>query len=194
MEFKALVQARRSVRSFDAVDVTDEQVAAIIDAGRWAPSPLNLQPWEFILVSDPEIKKQIKEVAEAAKQEVMDNEGPGWVAKYAMDWLPDAPVFIVVVTDPKKNGLGSFFGQGQGAVQAASACVQNMMLAAADMGLGSIWFTFFRPEKLKALLNVPENLDITGVLPVGTPKDPGKAPPRKDPTVYTQRYGKSNPS
>lgn len=189
MEFKALAQARRSVRSFDATEVTDEQIAAIIDAGLWAPSPLNLQPWEFIVVSDPEIKKQIKGVAEAAKQEVMDNEGPGWVAKYAMDWLLEAPVFIIVVADPKKSGLGSFFGQGNGAIQAASACVQNMMLAAADMGLGSIWFTFFRPEKLKELLNVPENLDIAAVLPVGTPKDPAKAPPRKEPTVYSQQYG-----
>ncbi len=189
MEFKTLVQARRSVRSFDATEVTDEQIAAIIDAGLWAPSPLNLQPWKFIVVSDPEIKKQIKEVAEAAKQEVMDNEGPGWVAKYSMDWLLDAPVFIIVVADPKKSGLGSFFGQGNGAIQAASACVQNMMLAAADMGLGSIWFTFFRPEKLKELLNVPENLDIAAVLPVGTPKDPAKAPPRKEATVYSQKYG-----
>ena len=57
MEFKALVQARRSVRSFEATEVTDEQIASIIDAGLWAPSPLNLQPWEFIVVSDPEIKK-----------------------------------------------------------------------------------------------------------------------------------------
>lgn len=188
MEFKELVQARRSVRSFDATEVTDEQIAAIIDAGLWAPSPLNLQPWEFIVVSDPEIKKQIKAVAEAAKQEVMDNEGPGWVAKYAMDWLLEAPVFIIVVADSKKSGLGSFFGQGNGAIQAAAACVQNMMLAAADMGLGSIWFTFFRPEKLKELLNVPENLDIAAVLPVGTPKDPAKAPPRKEPAVYAQQY------
>ena len=189
MEFKELVQARRSVRSFDATEVTDEQIAAIIDAGLWAPSPLNMQPWEFIVVSDPEIKKQIKEVAEAAKQEVMDNEGPGWVAKYSMDWLLEAPVFIIVVADPKKIGLGSFFGQGHGAVQAASACVQNMMLAAADMGLGSIWFTFFRPEKLNELLNVSEDLDIAAVLPVGTPKEPAEAPPRKEPTVYAQKYG-----
>ena len=189
MEFKTLVQARRSVRSFEATAVTDEQIAAIIDAGRWAPSPLNLQPWEFIVVTDPAIKKQIKEVGEAAKQEVMDNEGPGWVAKYAMDWLLEAPVFIIVVADPKKSGLGGFFGQGNGAIQAAAACVQNMMLAAADMGLGSLWFTFFRPEALKAALNIPEHLDVAAVLPVGTPKDPSKAPPRKEPAVYSQQYG-----
>ena len=146
MDFETLVQSRRSERSFETTEVTDEQITAIIDAGLWAPSPLNLQPWEFIVVSDPEIKKQIKEVAESAKQEVMDHEGPGWVAKYAMDWLLEAPVFIIVISNPEKNGLGSFFGQGHGALQATSACIQNMMLAAANMGLGSIWFTFFRPK------------------------------------------------
>lgn len=191
MEFKSLVQARRSVRSFEATEVTDEQIAAVIDAGLWAPSPLNLQPWEFIVVSDPEIKKQIKEVAETAKQEVMNSEGPGWVAKYAMDWLLEAPVLIIVISNPKKSGLGSYFGQGNGALQATSACVQNMMLAAADMGLGSTWFTFFRPEKLNEALNIPENLEIAAVLPIGTPNDPAKAPPRKEPKVYAQQYGKT---
>ncbi len=191
MEFNTLVQTRRSVRSFEATEVTDEQIAAIIDAGLWAPSPLNLQPWKFIVVSDPDIKSQIKEVAEAAKQEVLDNDGPGWVSKYSMDWLIEAPVFIIVVVDPKKGGLGDFFGQEGGAMQAASACVQNMMLAAADMGLGSLWFTFFRPEKLKALLNVPENLDIAGAIPIGRPKDQAKAPPRKEAEVFAQKYGSS---
>jgi nitroreductase len=60
------------------------------------------------------------------------------------------------------------------------------------MGLGSTWFTFFRPEKLHAVLNVPENLEIAAVLPIGTPKDPAKAPPRKEPKVYAQHYGKSD--
>ena len=61
--------------------MTDEQITGIIDAGLRAPDPINLQSWKFIVFSDPEIKKQIKEVAESAKQELMDSEGPGWQAK-----------------------------------------------------------------------------------------------------------------
>jgi nitroreductase len=97
-------------------------------------------------------------------------------------------VFIVVVFDPSKGGLGVFFNQPHGALQAVSACVQNMMLAAADQGLGSLWFTFFDPADLQSVLNIPENLEIAGVIPIGKPKGEMKAPPRKEPVVHKDRY------
>ncbi len=192
MEFKDLVKTRRSCRAFESASVSEEMLTAILDAGRWAPNPLNLQPWEFIIVTDPEIKSQIRRVAEEARQEVIDKGGPGWVTKYGMGFLEEAPVLIAVVFDPSRSGLGSFFDQSYGALQAASACVQNMMLATADMGLGSLWCTFFRPEKLQALLNVPDNLEIAGVVPIGKPKGPVEPPPRKDLKIHRQRYGQSS--
>jgi nitroreductase len=189
MEFKDVVKTRRSCRSFETSSVPEELLTAILDAGRWAPSPLNLQPWEFIILTDPEVKAQVRKVAEEAKQEVIDKDGPGWVAKYGMGYLEEAPVLVVVVVDPSRSGLGSFFDQRYGAMQAGSACIQNMMLAAADMGLGALWCTWFRPEKLQALLDVPENLEIAGVVPIGKPTEPIEAPPRKDPKIYRKRYG-----
>ena len=188
MEFATLVEARRSCRSFEAAEISEEQLAEILDAGQWAPSPLNLQPWEFITIRDPGIKAKVMEIAQAAKQDVIDNDGPGWVSKYPMNFLTEAPVLIVVVYEPAKKGLGDFFGQSHGAIQAASACIQNILLAAADMGFGSLWFTFFRSEKLKPVLNIPENLEIAGVIPIGTPKGEIKAPPRKEPVVHRERY------
>ena len=107
---------------------------------------------------------------------------------YGVDFLEEAAVLIVVVVNPSRGGLGSFFGQKHGAIQAASACVQNMLLACADMGLGALWFTFFRPEKLRAILNIPEKLEIAGVIPIGTPKEPTKTPPRKEPKIHRNRY------
>ncbi|UCH19730.1 MAG: nitroreductase family protein [Deltaproteobacteria bacterium] len=192
MEFKELVKARRSCRSFDTSALTDDQLNAILEAGQWAPSPLNLQPWQFIIVTDPEIKAGIKAIAEEARQGVVDQGGPGWVNKYPMDFIAEAPVLIVVVVDPAKGGLGTFFGQQYGALSASCACVQNMMLAAADMGLGSLWLTFFDPEKLRDLLDIPANLEVTGVLPIGKPKGEMEAPPRKPPKVHQQRFTKSN--
>ncbi len=189
MEFKDLVKTRRSCRSFEPSSISEEMLTVILDAGRWAPNPLNLQPWEFIIVTDPQLKAEICQIAEEARQEVIDKGGPGWVTKYGMDYLKEAPVLITVVFDPSRSGLGNFFNQPHGAVQAASACVQNMMLAAADMGLGSLWCTFFRPEKLQALLNVPDNLEIAGVVPIGKPKGPVEPPPRKDLKIHRQRYG-----
>ena len=192
MEFKKLVKERRSYRAFDPTPVSEEQLNVILDAGRWAPSPLNLQPWEFVVITDPKVKSQIQEIANEAKQKVIDSDGPGWVSKYGMDFLLEAPVLVVVVDDPAKGGLGSFFDQKLGAIQAASACAQNMMLAAADMGLGSLWFTFFNPERLRTLLGIPNHLEVAGIIPIGKPKEAAKAPPRKDPKVHHERYGSSS--
>jgi nitroreductase len=189
MEFKELVMTRRSCRAFESSDVTDEQVATILEAGQWAPSPLNLQPWEFIVVTDPAVKTQIRAVAEEARQRVVDGGGPGWAGKYGVSFIEDAPVLIVVVCDPGKGGLGNFFNQRHGAMQAASACVQNMMLAAADMGFDTLWFTFFDPANLAGGLKIPENLEIAGVIPVGKPAGSTDAPPRKALKVYRDYYG-----
>ncbi len=192
MEFKELVKARRSCRAFDGAEVTEAQLSFILEAGQWAPSPLNLQPFEFIVITDDKIKAQIKRIGEEARQAVIDNGGPGWAAKSGMDFIETAPVLMVVTVDPEKGGLGSFFGQKYGAMQAASACIQNMMLAASDMGLESLWFTFFAPDKLQKMLDIPQNLEIAGVLPIGKPKEPIKAPPRKAPRVHRQRYLEMN--
>ncbi|MBW1695918.1 MAG: nitroreductase family protein [Deltaproteobacteria bacterium] len=190
MEFSELVKSRRSCRSFDETPIPEEHLQAILKAGQWAPSPLNLQPWEFIIITDPTIKTRIKEVAEEARQEVIDKNGPGWVKKYEMQFLQQAPVLVVVTVDLSKGGLGDFFGQRTGAIQAASACVQNMMLAASDQGFETLWFTFFQPEKLKSVLSIPKHLEIAAVIPMGKPREAAKAPPRKDPSVHREQYSK----
>ena len=188
MELTDVMKARRSCRAFETTALPDEQIEAIVDAGRWAPSPLNLQPWEFIVVTDSEMKRRIRQIGEEARQKVIDGGGPGWAKKYSMDFLEQAPVLIVVVSDPRKGGLGGFFGQPQGAMQAACACVQNMMLAAADLGLGSLWFTFFNPETVRALLNVPVEKEVVAVLPIGRPQQVPEPPPRKAPRMHQDRY------
>ena len=188
MEFKELVKARRSCRAFDSAAVTEEQLTFILEAGQWAPSPLNLQPFEFIVITDENIKAQVKRIGEEARQAVIDNGGPRWAAKYDMTYIAEAPVLITIIVDPAKGGLGGFFNQKYGAMQAAASCIQNMMLAASDLGLESLWFTFFAPEKLQAALDIPQNLEIAGVLPIGKPKEPIKAPPRKEPKIHHQRY------
>jgi len=192
MEFKDLIKARRSCRSFEASSVSEGQLDAILNAGRWAPNPLNLQPWEFIIITAPEIKAMVRGVAEDAKQEVIEQNGPGWVKKYGVEFLEEAPVLVVVLANTSLGGLGSFFGQKHGAIQAASACVQNMMLAAADMELGSLWFTFFRPEKLRVVLHIPEDMEIAAVVPFGKPKGQIMAPPRKELMIHRQHYGASS--
>jgi 5,6-dimethylbenzimidazole synthase len=188
MEFQEVIRARRSCRSFDPSAVAQEQLSAILDAGQWAPSPLNLQPWEFIVITDPEKKMRIREAGEVARQRVVDSGGPGWVKKYSMGFVEEAPVMIAVVFDPTKGGLGEYFQQPYGALQAASACVQNMMLAAAEFGLGTLWFTFFNPDKVRAILNIPQDREIAAIILIGKPKQTLDAPPRKAPKIHPEQY------
>ena len=188
MTTEILFESRRSCRAYNSDPVSEGQLHAILTAGQWAPSPLNLQPWEFIIVDDPETKTRIRKAAETARQAVIDNGGPGWAAKYDLTFLEEAPLMIAVAADPSKGGLGDYFGQEHGAIQAAAACIQNMMLAASQMALGSLWFTFYRPDELKAILQVPERLALAGLVLFGTPKKPVPVPPRKDPIVHRRRY------
>ena len=192
MEFKELVKSRRSCRAFEPDPIPEDQLAAILEAGQWAPRPMNDLPWKYNVITDDEVKSQIREVAEAAKQAVLDGGGPGFAAKNDRSFLEAAPVVIAVVFDPAKKGLGDFFNQKHGALQAVSACIQNMMLAAAEYGLGTLFFTWFDPEKMQPVLNVPHNLEIAAVIPIGKPKGEIKAPPRKEPKVHQQRFAASD--
>jgi 5,6-dimethylbenzimidazole synthase len=191
MEFKEVVKARRSCRSFESTEIPESTITAILEAGNWAPSPLNQQPWEFLVITDPASKAEVRKVAETARQKVTASGGPGWVSKYGLDFIEEAPVLIAVLFDPTQGGLGKFFGQNLGAISAAAACVQNIMLAAADMGLGTLWFTFFNPEEMRVSLGVPETLEVAGVLPVGKVKGTIKAPPRKSPKIHRESYSRA---
>jgi 5,6-dimethylbenzimidazole synthase len=188
MEFSVLVEKRRSCRAFTDDPVTREQVEAIVTAGQWAPSPLNLQPFQFIAVTDPKLRAGIQEAGMGARQAVTDQGGPGWAKKYPMEFVGACPLILVVVSDPSQGGLGGFFNQPHGALQAASACIQNMMLMAADLGLGSLWFTFFDPDDVKPLLQIPEELEIAGAVLIGRPAAEIKVPPRKPPRMHENLF------
>lgn len=188
MEFSELVEQRRSCRAFGPEPVTEEQLNALVEAGQWAPSPLNLQPFQFIAVTDEDLKEGIRKAGEDAKQKVLDNSGPDWVKNYPMDFITDCPLILVVLSNPKFGGLGAYFNQAHGALQAASACIQNILLKAEELGLASLWFTFFDPDDLNPLLNIPDKLDVAGAILLGTAKTQTKPPPRKSPKLHREKY------
>ena len=188
MDFSELVKKRRSCRGFDKTLVSKENIDALIDAAQWAPSPLNMQPFQFITVTDATLKAQIQKAGLEAKQTVVDNNGPAWAGKYPMGFVADAPLIIVVVYDPDKGGLGSYFGMPHGALQAASAAIQNMMLKAAELGMDSLWFTIFNPSSLRPVLDIPDSLDVAGAVLIGKPAMTTKTPGRKTPVVHEQTF------
>jgi nitroreductase len=139
--------SRRSVREFTSSQVSDELIAAILEAGRWAPSGLNNQPWRFIVVRD---RATLNEMAKLTVY--------GKIIK-------NAPVAIAVFLDENSmyDRTKDILGIG--------ACIQNMLLAAHSIGLGGVWLgeILKNKEKVNALLLAPESLELMAVLAIGYP-------------------------
>ena len=152
-ELLTLIRSRRSVLRFDAVDVTDDQVDTILEAGRWAPSYINSQPWEFIVLRDPELRRRTGDILQ----------------RITISWrgLALAPVIVIVAvdatTDPRHH------------VEDGAVAAQNMALMAHGMGLSTFWAGLYgendkrgTPEdELRTLLGAPRKLRLVAALPVG---------------------------
>ncbi|MBI4329947.1 MAG: nitroreductase family protein [Chloroflexi bacterium] len=194
-EFMRLVRSRRSCRKFKTDPVPDEMVEKILEAGRWAMSGGNGQPWEFVVIRDQAIKDRIADlfmnhrerVYQIERTRVKELRMPAYYEKPERKAPPlkNAPVIIAMLGDKRtkqSSVLSShfFFGEGgpfAGYWKAMANATQIMHLAAAAQGLGSQWVTVNKgwEESLKAILEVPEELDIQTLIPIGYPDY--KAPP-----------------
>ena len=175
--FEAITE-RRSCRSFLSDPVDEALVNKIIEAGTWAPSPLNAQPWEFIVITNEAVLKKIYDVSEKCKQWAIEESGWKWLEKYSIDFLKSAPLAIAVVGDPQKSGVDIFMeGGGVGYQHACAAAVQNMHLAAHALGLGSLWFTLFERQSLRKILDISsEKVPLALVYLGKAAGDPAPAP------------------
>ena len=178
--FKA-IKERRSCRNFLPESINEEVIEKILEAATWAPSPLNTQPWEFVVVTNKEMKEKIFAEADRCKKWGVEKSGWKWLEKYQLNFLKTAPVIVAVVGDPKKSGLDTFQEEGGvGYQHACAAAIQNMNLAAHALGLGSLWFTMFDKKPMRKLLSVAPEKTPLGLVCIG--KTDGESPrtPRKD--------------
>jgi nitroreductase len=142
--------SRRSVRHFEKKPVDDNLIGVILYMATQAPSAGNTQDWNFVVVKDEEQKKKL---AKAALRQ-------GSIA--------EAPVVIVVCSDLEKISM-KFGKRGETlyASQNTAAAIQNMLLSATALGLGSCWVGSFDEEEIKAILELPDNLKPMAIIPVG---------------------------
>ena len=148
------IRERRSSFRFEPTLINDEQLKLVLEAGRWAPSWANTQPWRFIVIKDKETKEKLC----------------GGVATILTLSIKEAPLCIAVCVDTKKDP-GHFVEDG-------AAATQNMALAANSIGLGTCWIGVFsiRDErksaerKIRKILNVPDKWRVISLLPLGIPK------------------------
>ncbi|MFP3985818.1 MAG: nitroreductase family protein [Candidatus Bathyarchaeia archaeon] len=150
MDVFEAIKNRRSIRAFRETKLSDEQVETLIDAARHAPSAGNIQPWEFIIVRDSRIKR---ELSAAALNQM---------------FIAEAPVVIVVCANEERSsrGYGSR-GVDLYCLQDTAAATENMLLAAHAMGLGACWVGAFREETVRKVLKTPSHVRPIAIIPVG---------------------------
>lgn len=180
MDLFETIRGRRSCRDF-AVDPVDEGVIEkILEAASWAPSPLNSQPWEFIVITNPEVKGKIFSEGERCRKWALEKTGWKWLGAYSTEFLLSAPVIIAVIGDPKKTGVDLFMEEGSMGYQAAcAAAVQNIHLAAHALGLGSLWYTLFDKKIMREILGVVSEKVPLALICIGKPQQSCPPPPRK---------------
>jgi len=162
MDVLDAIKGRRSIRAFKREDVPAEIVKRLIDAARWAPSAGNIQPWEFIIVRKPEIKRRL---AEAALDEIL---------------IEEAPVVIVVCANENRSFEGyGMRGKTLYCIQDTAAAIQNIHLAAYSLGLGTCWIGAFREEEAREILEITPGTRPVAIIPVGYPAEAPPPPSRR---------------
>ena len=170
----SVIKNRRSVRSYNKKQVDMKLILKVLEAASYAPSVGNYQPWEFIVVRNPEIKKHLVE------------------ASYNQKWMLDAPVFIVACTNNKI--AGAIYGE-RGlklyGVQSVSAAVQNMLLAAESLGLSACWVGAFSEIMVSRILECPEHVRPCAIITLGYSDFKPRAMPRQkiDEFVHIGKFG-----
>lgn len=154
--------ARRSIREFTDEAVPLEQLRRIVEAGIWAPSGLNNQPWRFVLIQDHALRDQM---AELTRYRHVVAAAQGLIAIFL-----DTTKMYDEVKDH----------------QAAGACIQNILLALESMGLGGVWLgqILANKNRVNELLAVPATLDLMAVIALGHPAHRHQKAERKPLTAF----------
>ena len=154
------IKSRRSIREFLDRKVPEQAVNDLIDALLWAPSAGNLQSRKFYFVIEQETKRKLAKAA------------------LGQDFISRAPLVVVACTDRRISARYGDRGVNLYSIQDAAASVMNMMLAAHELGLGTVWVGAFNEFDVFEVLDLPENLRPVAIIPVGYPARTPPAPQR----------------
>ncbi len=172
----SVIKQRRSIRKYLDKEVTDEMVFELLDAARYAPSEGNQQPWEFIIIRDKRLKEQVV------------------AAAYGQMWMLDAPVFIVACINMRlARSVYGERGEKLYGIQSVAAAIQNMLLSAECLGLGTCWVGAFSEKRLAILLHCPEHVRPCAIITIGWPAErPGPLPLQgQEDYVHIESFGQT---
>ncbi|RKO66160.1 nitroreductase family protein [Desulfofundulus salinus] len=160
----SLVRSRYSVRHYKPDPLPEALLDQLLEAARWAPSAGNLQPWFFYVVTREEKKEALAQAALNQR------------------FIAQAPVVIVVCAEPERSArVYGERGRQLYCYQDTAAAVQNILLTANALGLGTCWVGAFDEERVKECLGIPAGRIPVAIIPVGYPADdPARRPKRRE--------------
>ena len=169
-----IIKNRRSIRNFEDREVPQEILAQLLEAVRWSPSWANTQCWEVIVVKDLEIKKKL--------QETMGKGNPATRA------IVEAPIVIGICG--KLQSSGYYKGEvttkfGDWFMYDVGLATQSLCLTAHALGLGTVIAGLFDHDKAKAVLQIPEGIELVSLIPTGYPAKGTGAPKRREVSEFT---------
>jgi nitroreductase len=157
MDVISAIKKRYSVRSYEEREIEQDKLEKVLEAGRLAPSGMNLQDWRFVVVRDQTLRQKL---AEASNNQQFVAQAPVVIVACGVDTdriaLCGHPVYLLDV----------------------AIAVDHMTLKAVEEGLGTCWIGAFYEEKVKEILDIPKDVRVVTLLTLGYPK--GRAPKKKD--------------
>ncbi len=184
------IQSQRACRAFAPTAVADETIGRLLDAAVHAPSAENRQPWEFVVVRSPETRSAIAALMarlwdQGGRAHAESRIGAAMLLEVEVamtSGFATAPVLVVVGADVKR-------GSPRAAESSIYPAVQNLLLAAGALGLGTALTTIAlaAAAELGAMVGLPDHVRPMAVVPVGYPARP-MGPPRREPfATHTHR-------
>lgn len=164
------IRSRRSIRKYKPEEVPTEKLLCILEAANWAPSNGNEQPWNFIVTKGEAVAKVCKVFSDFAQEYIpkapyIPEEQKAMMLKYSENF-GGAPIHIVVTYKIFDNEEKT-----ETALMAACAATQNILLAAWEEGLGTVWISgdTLRSPITREVLNLKETQKIASIIPIGYP-------------------------
>ena len=175
------IAARRSIRKFQNRPVSDEDIRTILQAAIQAPSGRNRQPWRFVVVREDRRAEMVRVMWEGIDYVETQGIEPG-SSRWTAQVMEHAPVTILIFNDANEHTPGKLMWDEPGDVvdvQSIGAAIQNMLLAAQELGLGTLWIcdVFYAYNQLIAWAG--ETHQLIAAVAVGYPDESPAARPRK---------------
>lgn len=160
MSIMKVMWDRRSIRRYKKDSIPEDVLLRVLEAARIAPSGSNRQPWKFIIVKDNTLKEKLARAS--AKQ----------------FFMAEAPVIIVGCGFPDNSypHMGRYMKSWPVDVTIA---LEHLILQAQEEGLGTCWIGAFEEEEVKSILNIPEDVRVLALTPLGYPAETPKFRGRK---------------